>query len=166
MAILARRVLRECYVFRCTDITACRVTRSVSLRLETVVNDLFSGHTSGMSGWIPDTRPHKFDLSKLAARHWDWYCQKADALFSPSRNLATPFVPRINIVKRQLVVLLDPKAQPCNPRLTTWCWQSYSLSPGPMTWCWHRYSLSLSLTTWCWQSYPLSPCPMTRRWHR
>jgi len=44
----------------------------------------------------------------LAARHWDWYCQKADALFSPSWNLATPFAPRIDIVKRQFIVLLDP----------------------------------------------------------
>jgi len=51
----------------------------------------------------------------LAAHHWNWYCQKADALFSSGWNLDTPFAPRIDIVKRQFIALLDPKAQPCNP---------------------------------------------------
>jgi len=147
VAILARRMVRECCVFRCTDITAYRLTHSVGLRLETVVSDLFSGQTSGMSGWISETRPRKFGLSKLAAHHLNWYCQKADALFISSWNLATPFAPRIDIVKRQFIVLLDLKASPCYPCLTAWCWQSYSLSPCPMTWRSLRYPLSLSPMT-------------------
>jgi len=116
-----------------------------------------------MSEWISDTRPRKFGLPKLAARHWNWYRQKADALFSSGWNLATPFAPRIDIVKRQFIVLLDLKASPCYPCLKTWYWQSYPLSPGPMAWRWLRYPLSLIPMTWRWQSYPLLPC--LRIWH-
>jgi len=65
VAILARRMVRESYVFRCTDITAYRLTRSVGLRLETVVNNLFSGHTSGMSG-----EPLTLDTANLACPNW------------------------------------------------------------------------------------------------
>jgi len=54
-----------------------------------------------------------------------------------------PFAPRIDIVKRQFIVLLAPKATPCDLRLKTWCWQSYTLSPCPMAWRWLRYPLSL-----------------------
>ena len=67
-------------------------------------------------------------------RHWDWYCQKTDVLFSPSWNLAMPLAPRIDIVKRQFIVLLDSEAPPCYPCLKTWCWQSYSLSPCLRIW--------------------------------
>jgi len=59
--------------------------------------------------------------------HYNWYRQKADALLSSSWNLATTFAPRINIVKRQFIVLLDPKASLCYSCLKTWFWQSYSL---------------------------------------
>jgi len=66
-------------------------------------------------------------LPKLAARHWNWYRQKADALFSSSWNSATPFAPRIDMVIRQFIALLDSRATPCYPCLKTWFWQSYSL---------------------------------------
>ena len=109
-----------------------------------------------MSEGISDTRPRKFGLLKLAARHWDWYRQKTDVLFSPSWNLATPFAQRIDIAKRQFIVLLDPKASPCYPCLKIWCWKSYSLSPCPMTWRWLRYPchsvqwLSVDRATLCY----------------
>jgi len=41
-----------------------------------------------LSEGISDKRLRRFGLSKLAARHMDWYCQKTDALLSPSGNLS------------------------------------------------------------------------------
>ena len=84
-------------------------------------------------------------MTKLAACHVDWFCQKAAALFSPSGSL--PAVWWADIVKRQFIVLLDPKAKPCSP-----CPDYLALA---------RVPLSLCLRTWCWQRYSLSPCPMT-----
>jgi len=47
-------------------------------------------NASGLSGGTYDVQDHKFGLSKLLAATW------------------------IDIVKRQFIVLLDPKANPCH----------------------------------------------------
>ena len=65
VAILARRMVHECYVFRCTDITAYRRTHSLGLRLETVVDDLFSGQ---LVAWPGESL--KLDPANLACPNW------------------------------------------------------------------------------------------------
>jgi len=53
-------------------------------------------NTSGLSGGTYDVQDHKFGLSKLLAATW------------------------IDIVKRQVTVLTNPKANPCHPVLLNW----------------------------------------------
>ena len=119
MAILARRVFHEC----CLGLPpSCSLTAGQAqgpLRLELSDQNFksfdsdFLVQICGLSGRCTDTRLCKFGLSKLAACHEDWYCQKAAAFFSPSGTLLTVWW--VDIVKRQFTALLDPQTRVSEP---------------------------------------------------
>jgi len=112
-----------------------------------------------LSGWLLDTWHPKFGLSKLAACYWDWYCQKADVLFSPRR-----------ISPRRLswgLILSKDNLLSCSIQ------RRNLAAPVPITWHWHRFPCHFvwelgvgratlcHLVRWLWNDKigtPLLPC--------
>ena len=115
---------------RCAECACAAVVVAWVLRLETVVNDLSFSLLVNTSGIVRGNlwqTTSQIWLVQIGRLPHGLVLSKGRCLVQSLWNYATAIVLRIDIVKRQFIVLLDPRAKLCHLVPHTWCWQRYPL---------------------------------------